>query len=185
MRIDWDGLELRTLIEGVGEATGRVIVYDRRQVEWKPCVSLSRAFDVQIEELFLLCETVLAGMQLACLPETVRLTSVSSWEVIRIVPRDEGKGSIPVDLSEDLDLFASQDIPWFSVAGPSAPASNVRAALARKLKPSDRPSPVPLSPALLRARYARSDHSTGREGRFDPNLCDLTIFDSPYPRCVR
>lgn len=183
--IDWNGLALPALIDGVGQVTGRVFVYDRRQVELKPCVSFSRPIDVPVEAIYALFESVLASLQLACVQKTFRLTPVSSWEVIRIVPRAEGKGSIPVLLGERSDLFEARDIPWFAIVGPTGPASIVRSALAKTLKPSDRPSPVLLSPALLRARYGCSAHSTGRAGHFDPNLCDLYIFNSPYPCCVR
>lgn len=181
--IEWNGLALTTLIDAVGKVTGRVIVYDRRQVELKPPIWIARALQVPIDGIYPLFESVLAYMQLAGLSRTLPLTPLSTWEVVRVVRREES-GNVPFEEPHP-DLWSGEDIPWLAVAGPTGPAAAVRARLVRRLKPSDRPSPVPLSPALLRARYGSAAHSTGRDGHFDPNLCDLTIFDSPYPQCVR
>ncbi|KAF0246255.1 MAG: hypothetical protein FD180_886 [Planctomycetota bacterium] len=176
VRIDWNGLRLEQLIHGVALATGRVFVFDRRRVEGKPPANLSRSCEIQLQQLYLLLETVLAGNQLACLPQTVPLSAVSSWEVLRVVPRMYSRKGANPYLEESNSISAS-DIPFLVVAGPDMPASAVRRALVRIHRRSG-------MPGTHGSSLDPSEQATD-SGSVDNPLCDLFRFRSPYPQCLR
>lgn len=165
VRIDWNGVRLTDLVHGVARSTGRVVVYDRRQLEKKPPVSLARAMDVSRSAVFPLAESVLASMQLACVEVSIHTPGNRTAAATRIVPRYEGKRPPPTLPDESPNRWTRLDLPFMVVAGPEPQARTVRRALVELLRSEDHPVATP-DPA----RFARAAPPP---------------FSSPYPRCAR
>lgn len=165
VRIDWNGVRLTDLVPGIARHAGRVIVYDRRQLERKPPVSLARAMDVPPSGVFALAETVLASMQLACVEVSIRRPAGDGVVFSRLVPRYEGKHPVPFVPGESPGRWSRVDLPFMVVVGPEPQSRAVRRALLELLEAEDHPVATP-DPA-----------------RVAPSA--LPPLSSPYPRCVR
>ncbi|MCC6737960.1 MAG: hypothetical protein IT452_02855 [Planctomycetia bacterium] len=166
VRVDWNGIRLTDFVQGIARYSGRVIVYDRRQLVKKPPVNLARAVEVPSSGVFSLAESVLAGMQLACVEVSIRRSERGTAAFTRLVPRPESSSQRNAFLISGLaDSWSRVDLPFMVVAGPEPQARAVRRALLELLEAEDHPVATPDS--------AR------------PVLSALPPFSSPYPRCAR
>ncbi len=166
VRIDWNGHGLTEVVNGVALHTGRVLVYDRRQVEQKPPVNFSRVVNVPSSGVYTLLESVLAFNELACAQVFIRRPAAPSVTLTRLVRRPEAsKGSTPFLLEDTANDWSRLDLPFMVVAGPESQAHAVRRALVELLQVEDHPVATP--------DPARDAHAA------------LPPFSSPYPRCAR
>jgi hypothetical protein len=186
--IDWSGVKLEELFGAVANRTGKVFVFDRRELAPKPPVNISRVLQVPASAIYPLGETVASENGLGFVTREFALGPSLAADVIRIVPRVEAtKGMWPVDFTTP-DYFAAKDTEFLVAVGCEPTAGLVRQKIAGMAAAWSLQTAAAADYALTWEKRRNEDpvpqglsmrHRRIREGEM--SWQDLFRFSSPFP----